>query len=82
MAIMLTAEQQKRLEAEVAAGRFKSVEDAVRAAVDYLLFIDAADLEWAKPMLDAARASLRRGQGVPADDVFAETNAWLKKRGG
>jgi hypothetical protein len=39
------------------------------------------DLSWAKPYLDEARASIARGESVPADEVFAETDVWLKKRG-
>jgi len=83
MTITLTPEQQKRLEAAVAAGRFASVEDAVRLAVDHLVLTDTDldDLAWAKPYLDEARASIARGESVPAQEVFAETDAWLKKRG-
>jgi Arc/MetJ-type ribon-helix-helix transcriptional regulator len=83
MTITLTLEQQKRLEAAVAAGQFASVEEAVRLAVDRLVMTDAdiEDLDWVKPYLDEARQSLARGEGIPAKDVFAETDAWLKKRG-
>ena len=64
MTITLTPEQQKRLEAAVAAGQFASVEEAVRWAVDHFVLTDAdlADLSWAKPYLDEARASLARGE--------------------
>ena len=83
MTITLTPEQQKRLEAAVATGQFASVEAAVRFAVDRLMLAEAelGDLSWAKPYLDEARASIARGEGIPAEKVFAETDAWLKKRG-
>jgi Arc/MetJ-type ribon-helix-helix transcriptional regulator len=82
MTITLTPAQQKRLEGEVAAGRYASVEEAVGAAVDALMPLALRDLSWAKPYLDEARASLARGEGVSAEEAFAETDAWLKSRGG
>lgn len=83
MTITLTPEQQQRLEAAVAAGQFASVEEAVRCAVDRLVGFDLefGDLSWAKPLLDEARASLARGEGISPEQLFAETDAWLKKRG-
>jgi len=83
MTITLTPEQQKRLEAAVAAGQFASVEEAVRFAVDHLVLSDAErdDLSWAKPYLDEARAQIARGETVPPEEVFAETDVWLKKPG-
>ncbi len=81
MTITLTPEQQKRLEAAVAAGQFASVEEAVRFAVDQLVVDDLGDLSWAKPYLDEARAQIARGESHSLEEVFAETDAWLKKRG-
>jgi Arc/MetJ-type ribon-helix-helix transcriptional regulator len=82
MTITLTPEQQKRLEAAVAAGQFASVEEAVRLAVDQLVPVDdLGDLSWAKPYLDEARAEIARGDSLSPQEVFAETDAWLKKRG-
>lgn len=81
MTITLKHDQQKLLEREVAAGRFTSVEDAVRAAVDNLLPADASDLAWTKPLLDEARVSLARGESLSVEDVFAESDSWLKQRG-
>jgi Arc/MetJ-type ribon-helix-helix transcriptional regulator len=73
MTITLTPEQQQRLEAEVAAGRFASVEDAVRLAVaEFLSLVDKNDLSWAKPYLDEARAQFDRGEYVEYDDVKRE----------
>jgi antitoxin ParD1/3/4 len=82
MTITLTPEQQKRLEAAVATGQFASVEEAVRLAVDQLVPADdLGDLSWAKPYLDEARAQIARGESHSVEEVFAETDAWLKKRG-
>jgi Arc/MetJ-type ribon-helix-helix transcriptional regulator len=81
MTITLTPEQQKRLEAAVAAGQFASVEEAVRFAVDQLVVDELGDLSWAKPYLDEARAQIARGESLSVEEVFAETDAWLKKRG-
>jgi len=82
MTITLTPKQQAWLEAEVAAGHFSSVEEAVQVAVAELMWpIDTSDLSWAKPYIDEARASLARGEGVPAAQVFAEVDARLKQRG-
>lgn len=83
MTITLTPEQQRRLEAAVAAGQFASVEEAVRWAVDHIVVTDEelGDLSWAKPYLDEARAEIARGETVSAEEVFAETDAWLKKHG-
>lgn len=82
MTITLTPKQQAWLEAEVAAGRFTSVEEAVQVAVAELMRpIDTTDLSWARPYLDEARASLNRGEGIPAEQVFAEIDARLKQRG-
>ncbi len=81
MTITLTPEQQSWLEAAVAAGQFASVEDAVRCAVDRMVIEEYGDLSWAKPYLDEARAQIARGETVSAAEVFAETDAWLKKRG-
>ena len=77
MTITLTPEQQARLEAEVAAGRFASIEEAVRLAVaDFLMPLDTSDLLWAKPYLDEARAEIARGEHVTLD----EFNARIDKR--
>ena len=82
MRISLTPAQQKWLEAEVAAGRYASVEEAVRIAVDALMPPEVRDLSWTKPYLDEARESLARVEGVAPEEVFVKTDAWLKSRGG
>ena len=81
MTITLTPEQQKRLEAAVAAGQFASVEEAVRYAVDHLVLTDADrdDLAWAKPYLDEARESLARGESISLEEFNAHVEQRLSK---
>jgi len=81
MTITLTSEQLRWLEQQVANGRFDSVEDAVRLAVTDLMAIDTDDLAWARPLVDEARASIARGEGLPADSVRNEIDAYLKSIG-
>ncbi len=79
MTITLTPEQQKWLEAEVAAGRFMSVEEAVRLAVaEFMLPIDTSDLDWVRPYLDEARAEIARGEYVTLEEFNAHANERLK----
>ena len=69
MTITLKPEQQQWLEAAVAAGRFASVEEAVRFAIDHLFApIDPDDLSWVKPYLDEARQQIARGEYVSHED--------------
>jgi antitoxin ParD1/3/4 len=74
MTITLTREQQEWLEAEVAAGRFRSVEEGVRLAVEELKQAAAGsdDFAWAKPYIDEARASLASGDSASWDEVKQE----------
>jgi Arc/MetJ-type ribon-helix-helix transcriptional regulator len=78
MTITLTPEQQRWLEAEVAAGRIASVEDAVRLAVDLIMPVDTTDLSWAKPYLDEAREQVDRGECVEHSDFKRELAERIK----
>ena len=78
MTITLTPEQHAWLEAQVAAGRFPSVEDAVRVAVADLMAIDTTDLSWAKPHLDAARGQIARGECVTYEEFKHELADQIK----
>jgi antitoxin ParD1/3/4 len=66
MTIQLSPEQQRWLEAQVAAGHFASLEQAVAVAVADLMAAAPDDLDWAKPLVDEAANELDRGEGVPA----------------
>ena len=70
MNISLSADQRAWLEAEVAAGRFSSVDEAVAFAVAGLMDLEADDLAWAKPMVDQARASVTKGNIVSGEDYL------------
>jgi Arc/MetJ-type ribon-helix-helix transcriptional regulator len=68
--IKLTAAQEAWLEAQVAEGHVPSAEDAVRSAVADLMTLSNDDLSWAKPYVEAARASVARGETVEAQDIL------------
>lgn len=76
--ISLTPEQQCWLEAEVAAGRLPSVEDAVRMAVADFKTINTDDLRWAKPYVDEARQSVARNDVVSGEDFLKGLDDRLK----
>ncbi len=65
MNVALSREQIDWLEAQVAAGRFSSLEEAVASAVAGLRAQDALDDTWAKPMIAEALEALDRGEGTP-----------------
>jgi Arc/MetJ-type ribon-helix-helix transcriptional regulator len=71
-AVKLTPAQEAWLEAQVAAGYLPSVEDGVRSAVADLMALSTDDLEWAKPFIDQARASVARGDVTTGEVVLAE----------
>jgi Arc/MetJ-type ribon-helix-helix transcriptional regulator len=83
MSITLTPADHAWLTRQVAAGRFPSLDAALSAAIAELKAHDAAlDLAWAKPLLDAARAAIGRGEGVPVDEAIKhwdETLARLRR---
>jgi antitoxin ParD1/3/4 len=54
MTINLPREQQEWLEAQIRAGAYDSVEEAVAER----MHLDIEDLSWAKPLVDEARASI------------------------
>ncbi len=78
MTVTLPPNQRQWLEAQVAAGRFSSVEDAVQHAVADMMMLSADDFEWARPYIEAADASLARGEGISADKVFQNWSEHLK----
>jgi antitoxin ParD1/3/4 len=68
MTITLPREQQEWLEAQVAAGNYDSVEQAVASIVAEHMLLDIDDLSWAKPLVDEARESLARGEGMTLEE--------------
>ncbi len=80
MTITLTHEQEAWIDAQVAAGRFSSVEDAVRRLIDERIAeveTDGDDLAWAKPLVDEARAAVVRGDVVTLDEHRARNRTRL-----
>jgi antitoxin ParD1/3/4 len=71
MNITLPPEQRKWLEAQVAAGRFASVDEAVIVAVADLMAIENDDLVWARPYVDQAFESVARGDVISGEEFFA-----------
>ena len=65
MNIPLPESQIDWLRAQVAAGRFASLEEAVASAIAGLQVQDVIDDAWAKPLVEEALEALDRGEGTP-----------------
>lgn len=78
--ITLPREQQEWLEAQVAAGHYRSVGQAVASIVAEHMHLDTDDLSWAKPLVDEARESLARGEGMTLDEYRARMTERFGKR--
>ena len=72
MNITLSPAQKKWLEAQVNAGHFSSVDDAVAVAVAELMAINYDDLAWAKPYVEDARAAVARGEAATLEDALTD----------
>lgn len=74
------------MQAHVATGDFASIEEAARQLIDERIAEIAAedddDLEWAKPLLDEARASIARGDVLTLEEHRARNAARRAARGG
>jgi Arc/MetJ-type ribon-helix-helix transcriptional regulator len=77
MNVSLSREQQEWLEAEVAAGRFSSVDEALAAAVAELK-AQEDDLVWAKHYVDEARASVASGDVISGEEFFKTLDAKIE----
>jgi antitoxin ParD1/3/4 len=86
MPITLTPDQEAWLQARVATGGFASIEEAARQLIDERIAEIAAedddDLEWARPLLDEARASIARGDVLTLEEHRARNAARRATRGG
>lgn len=82
MTINLTPEQIAWLEKQVAGGSFASLDEAAQFyigdAIAHAGEINLDDLDWAKPLIEEARAEIARGEGIP----LADFKAHLRKRAG
>ena len=72
MSVQLSPEQQRWLEAQVAAGHFSSLEEAVAVAISDLMTTSEDDLEWAKPLIESGLAELERGEGIPGNQAMKD----------
>ena len=77
MNVTLPTDQREWLEAQVVAGRFTSVDEALVVAVADLMAIQADDLAWAKPYVDEALTSVARGDVTSGDDFLNRLDAKL-----
>jgi antitoxin ParD1/3/4 len=68
MTITLPREQQEWLEAQVRAGYYDTVADAVASIVAEHMQFDIDDMSWAKPLVDEALASVDRGEGITLEE--------------
>jgi len=78
MNITLPREQQEWLEAQVKAGVYQSVDDALARFVAEHMDVDLDDLDWAKPLVDEGRAALDRGEGLTLEEHRARIAAKLE----
>jgi antitoxin ParD1/3/4 len=78
MNVTLPSDQLEWLEAQVAAGRFRSVDEALVVAVADLKAMRDDDLAWAKPYVEEARASVARGDVSSGEDFFKRLDAKLE----
>jgi antitoxin ParD1/3/4 len=65
MNVPVPTDQEEWLKAQVAAGRFASLEEAIATAVAGLRAQEAIDDNWVKPLIDEALDALDRGEGTP-----------------
>ena len=78
MNVTLPPEQQKWLEAQVAAGQFSSIDEALATAVADLMAMQNDDFAWAKPYVEQARASIARGDVLSGEEYFKRLNAKIE----
>jgi antitoxin ParD1/3/4 len=78
--LTLTPEQEAWLHAHVATGDFASVEEAARQLIEERIAerdLEDDDLEWAKPLLEEARADIARGDVMSLEEHKARNAARL-----
>ena len=78
MNITLPREQHEWLEAQVKAGAFDSVEDAIASIVTRHMVIEIDDLAWARPLVDEGRAAIERGETLTLDEHLQHIDEKLK----
>lgn len=81
MNIRLKPRIEALLKAQVDAGHFETIEDAITAAVLGAPVSEAAleDLTWAKPMLDEADRAIARGETLSEQEAYWDLERRLGK---
>ena len=82
MNIRLKPDTEEWLKAQVAEGRFESIEQAVEIYLDESRRneeLDNADLSWAQPYIDKGLADIEAGRVYPAEQVHAEIRAMFAR---
>ncbi len=86
MSITLTPEQEAWIQAHIATGDFASIEEAAHQLIDDRIAEIAAgdddDLEWARSLVEEARASIARGDVLTLEEHRARNAARRATRGG
>jgi Arc/MetJ-type ribon-helix-helix transcriptional regulator len=72
MGIALTPETQKLIEERMLRGGYSTADDMVRVALEMLDQYDAELDDATLDAIDRAEAQYQRGEGIPADQAFAE----------
>jgi Arc/MetJ-type ribon-helix-helix transcriptional regulator len=72
MKIDLPPDQKQWIDAQVAAGHFSSVEEAVSVAISDLRTVGTGDLSWMKPYVEEARRSIDADGVIEGEDFLAE----------
>ena len=82
MPITIDKDQDEWLHRQVANGAYRSVDEAVQAAVCRLMQDDDEldDLEWAKPLIAEGLAQLDRGESMSHEEVFERLAQRLASR--
>lgn len=81
MNITLPADQEHWLETRIANGEFQSVDDAIRQLIAERMMTDNDDLDWAKPLVDEARAAVARGEVSSLDEAERDIDQTLASLG-
>ena len=79
MNITLPREQQEWLEAQVKAGAYDSVEDAVASILAEHMEMAIDDMAWARSLVDEGRASLEQGKALTLAEHLADIDETLEK---
>lgn len=82
--LILTAEQEAFLAAQVEGGDFASIEEVAQQLIEDAIFAReeaASDLTWLKPLVDEGLASLKEGEVITLDELRVRNRALLASLG-